>query len=75
MAVAEEWPQRVPPMWIMANHNSVRQLRELTARSPGSRAADPRTKRGRESHIIQLLGNALRCPGLACAFDSRDNRR
>ena len=70
----EYWPEAAPPLsWVMADHDGVREafaqlitqeapFHYLPIRGPSETGKSQITK--------QLLGNALRCPGLACGrFD------
>jgi hypothetical protein len=69
-----DWPEDPPPLsWVMANQCAVRTASaQLLTRNAPFRYLPIRgsSETGKSQITKQLLGNALRCPGLACGrFD------
>ncbi|MGI8427463.1 MAG: SEFIR domain-containing protein [Actinomycetota bacterium] len=74
VVAVEDWPDAPPALsWVMADHDGVRAaFPKLITRTPDFRYLPIRgPSESGKSHITrQLLGNALRCAGLACGrFD------
>ncbi|MCW5557695.1 MAG: hypothetical protein KIT22_07675 [Verrucomicrobiae bacterium] len=73
-AAAADWPDTPPPLsWPMADHDDVRRaLEQLLTRAAPWRLLPLRgpSEAGKTHITRQILGNALRVPGLACGrFD------
>jgi SEFIR domain len=72
--VAADWPESAPSLsWAMADHSGVRDVfAQLITRNAPFHYLPIRgpSEAGKSQITKQLLGNALRCPGLACGrFD------